>query len=247
MPDAALVAAIRALLVASPFHGEGHRKVSARLRFAGIRTSKRRVLRLMREHHLLAPSRVGRPHGPRAHEGTIRTERVDAMWGTDLTSIMTGEGQASIFVTVDHASTECLGIHAARRATRFEALEPLRQGVRFAFGTFGQGSAGGLKLRHDHGSQFVADDFQRKLAFLGIASSPAFVREPEGNGCVERFIRTLKENLLWVRRFATIDELRQALHRFKDTYNHTWIVGRHGYQTPAAVRAAQLAPLPAAA
>jgi transposase InsO family protein len=247
MPDEALVEAIRALVAASPFHGEGYRKIWARLRFAGVRTSKRRVLRLTREHGLQAPGRVGRPHGPRAHDGTIRTERVDAMWGTDLTSTLTGEGQASIFVTVDHASTECLGIHAARRATRFEALEPLRQAVRFAFGTFGQGSAGGLKLRHDHGSQFVADDFQRELAFLGIASSPAFVREPEGNGCVERFIRTLKENLLWVRRFATIDELRQALHRFKDTYNHTWIVERHGYQTPAAVRAAQLAPLPVAA
>ena len=73
------------------------------------------------------------------------------------------------------------------------------------------------------------------------------MREPEGNGCVERFIRTLKENLLWVRRFATIDELRQALHSFKDTYNRTWIVERHGYQTPAAVRATQIAPLPAAA
>ena len=247
MPDEALVEAIRALLAASPFHGEGYRKIWARLRFAGVRTARRRVLRLTREHGLQAPGRVGRPHGPRAHDGTIRTERVDDRWGTDLPSTLTGEGQASIFVTVDHASTECLGIHAARRATRFEALEPLRQAVRFAFGTFGQGSADGLKLRHDHGSQFVADDFQRELAFLGIASSPAFVREPEGNGCVERFIRTLKENLLWVRRFATIDELRQALHRFKDIYNHTWIVERHGYQTPAAIRAAQLAPLPAAA
>ena len=71
--------------------------------------------------------------------------------GHDLTSTMTGEGQASIFVTVDHASTECLGIHAAMRATRFEALEPLRQAVRFAFGAFAQGIADGLKLRHDHG------------------------------------------------------------------------------------------------
>jgi putative transposase len=247
MPDEALVAAIRKLLAASPFHGEGHRKVWARLRFAGIRTSRRRVLRLMREHDLLAPSRVGRPHGPKAHDGTIRTERVDDMWGTDLTSTMTGEGQASIFVTVDHASTECLGIHAARRATRFEALEPLRQGVRACFGAFAKGVAGGLKLRHDHGSQFVADDYQRELAFLGIESSPAFVREPEGNGCVERFIRTLKENLLWVHRFDTIEDLRLALQRFKETYNRTWIVERHGYQTPAAIRAAQLAPLPAAA
>jgi hypothetical protein len=58
MADAALVGAIRELLVASPFHGEGHRKIWARLRFARIRTSKRRVLRLMREHGLLAPGRV---------------------------------------------------------------------------------------------------------------------------------------------------------------------------------------------
>jgi putative transposase len=132
-------------------------------------------------------------------------------------------------------------------ATRFEALEPLRQAVRACFGAFGAGVAGGLDLRHDHGSQFVADDYQGELAFLGIKSSPAFVREPEGNGCVERFIRTLKENLLWVRRFETIEELRLALHAFRTTYNQTWIVQRHGYQTPAAVRAAQLAPLPAAA
>ncbi len=247
MPDAALVAAIRELLAASLFHGEGYRKIWARLRFAGVRTSKRRVLRLMREHDLLAPGRVGRPHGPKAHDGTIRTERVDEMWGTDLTSTLTGEGQASIFVTVDHGSTECLGIHAARRATRFEALEPLRQAVRFVFGAFGEGIADGLKLRHDHGSQFVADDYQCELAFLGIASSPAFVREPEGNGCVERFIRTLKENLLWLRRFDTIEDLRLALLEFQRTYNQTWIVERHGYQTPAAVRAAQLAPLPLAA
>lgn len=240
MPDHELVNAIEELLAQGPFHGEGYRKLWARLRFAGIRTSKRRVLRLTREHALQAPGRVGRPHGPRAHEGTIRTTRVDAMWGSDLTSTLTAEGQASIFVAVDHCSTECIGIHAARRATRFEALEPIRQGVRACFGTFAEGVADGLALRHDHGSQYVADDFQTELAFLGIEPSPAFVREPEGNGCAERFIRTLKENLLWVRRFATVEDLRQALHAFKDTYNRTWIVERHGYRTPAQVRADQL-------
>jgi putative transposase len=246
MPDDELVDAIRGLLVHAPFHGEGYRKIWARLRFAGIRTSKRRVLRLTSEHGLQAPGRVGRPRGPKAHDGTIRTVQVDRMWGSDLTSTMTGEGQASIFVTVDHCSAECIGIHAARQATRFEALEPIRQGVRACFGGFAEGVAAGLELRHDHGSQFVADDFQRELAFLGIAPSPAFVREPEGNGCAERFIRTLKENLLWVRRFETIEELRQALQTFKDTYNRTWIIERHGYRTPAQVRADQLG-LPQAA
>ena len=178
MPDEALVEAIRALLAASPFHGEGYRKIWARLRFAGVRTSKRRVLRLTREHGLQAPGRVGRPHGPRAHDGTIRTGRVDQMWGTDLTATLTGEGQASIFVTVDHASTECLGIHAARRATRFEALEPLRQGVRACFGAFAEGIASGLKLRHDHGSQFVADDYQREIASSASRARPPSCASP---------------------------------------------------------------------
>lgn len=49
-PDPELTTEIRAVLAASPFHGEGHRKVWARLRVKGIRTSLRRVLRLMREH-----------------------------------------------------------------------------------------------------------------------------------------------------------------------------------------------------
>ena len=198
MTDAALTAAIRAVLAASPFHGEGHRKVWARLRHAGTRTSLRRVLRLMRENDLLAPSRLGSPRGPRAHDGTIIPETVDTMWGTDLTATFTGEGQAAVFIAVDHCSAECVGIHAHARATRFEALEPIRQGVRRHFGGFAAAVARGLTLRHDHGSQYMSDHFQKEIAFLGIESSPAFVRAPEGNGCAERFIRTLKENLLWV-------------------------------------------------
>jgi len=180
MTDEELVEAIRQLLTDSPFHGEGYRKLWARLRFAGLRTSRRRVLRLMREHGLLAPQRAGRPRGSRAHEGRITTDQVDLMWGTDLTSVMTGEGQAAMFVTVDHCSAECVGIHASRSADRFEALEPVRQAVRERFGAFAKDTARGLALRHDHGSQYVSHHFQSEIRFLGIESSPAFIREPEG-------------------------------------------------------------------
>src|SRR5215216_1744005 len=79
---------------------------------------KRRVLRLMRENNLLAPSRVGTPRGPRTHDGTIIPETVDTMWGTDLTTTVTGEGQVAVFIAVDHCSAECVGIHAAHHATR---------------------------------------------------------------------------------------------------------------------------------
>jgi putative transposase len=247
MPDAALLAAIRAVLAASPFHGEGHRKVWARLRAGGTRTSLRRVLRLMRENELLAPTRVGSARGPRAHDGTIIPDTVDAIWGTDLTATWTEEGPAAVFIAVDHASADCVGIHAAPRATRFEALEPIRQGVRRHFGGMARDSARGLAVRHDHGSQYMSDHFQKELVFLGIESSPAFVRSPEGNGCAERFIRTLKENLLWVRTFKTVEELRQALLAFRETYNTTWLIERHGFLSPAEYRRRQLQPLAHAA
>ena len=247
MADEDLAVGIRRLLTESPFHGEGHRKLWARLRFVGVRTSRRRVLRLMREHGLLAHQRAGRPHGPRAHDGTITTERVDTMWGTDMTSVMTGEGQTAVFIVVDHCSAECLGIHASRSADRFEALEPVKQAVRRCHGGFGKDVAAGIQLRHDHGSQYISHDFQKEIRFLGIASSPAFVREPEGNGCAERIIRTLKENLLWLQRFETVEELWLARQRFRETYNRSWIIERHGYKTPAQVRAAQLDQVPMAA
>ncbi len=84
----------------------------------------------------------------------------------------------------------------------------------------------------------MRDLFQTELRFLGITSSPAFVREPEGNGCAERFIRTLKEQLLWIERFATIEALRLALLAFQDRYNREWLIERHGHRSPAAVRTA---------
>ena len=78
----------------------------------------------------------------------------------------------------------------------------------------------------------MSDDFQSEIAFLGIEASPSFVRQPEGNGVAERFIRTLKENLLWVQRFETIEELRLALLEFADCYNTHWLLARHGHRTP---------------
>jgi transposase InsO family protein len=202
----------------------------------------------MRENGLLAFQRKGNPHGPRAHDGTIRTATVDEVWGTDMTTTLTAlEGNASIFFAVDHCSFECVGIHAARPGTRFEALEPIRQGVRHSFGAFGPKVAQGVTLRHDHGSQFVSDVFQDEVAFLGITSSPSYVREPQGNGIAERFVRILKENLLWVRHFDTVEELRLALLKFKETYNREWIVERHRYKTPAQVRKEQTAPASEAA
>ena len=114
-------------------------------------------------------------------------------------------------------------------------------GVRDYCGGFRAGAAAGIRNRHDHGSQYLSDDYQAEIAFLGMQSSPSFVRQPECNGCVERFIRTLKEQLLWVRTFRRLEELRQALQEFRERYNRCWIVERLGYLTPQQARQQLLA------
>ena len=134
----------------------------------------------MRAHDLQAPHRVGQAHGPKAHDGTITTETPDVMWGTDMTATVTvGEGAACVFVAVDHCTTECIGLHAAKRGTRVEALESIRHGVRERFGGIGDGAVRGLRLRHDHGSNYLADDFQQEIAFFGIESSRASCESPK--------------------------------------------------------------------
>jgi len=242
IPDERVLDAIRTALVETPWVGEGYRKVWAALRAGSVRVSKGRVLTLMRSHNLLAPQRAGNAHGPAAHDGTIITELPDQMWGIDATTTLTRyEGAISVFVMVDHATAECTGLHAARRGTRLEAIETLKQGVHEVYGAYSAGIADGLAMRHDHGSPFVSELFQSELSFLGIFSSPAYVREPEGNGCAERFIRTLKEQLLWLQRFDGLDDLQSALAAFKQRYNHHWRIERHGYLSPAEQRTRLLA------
>lgn len=236
--DDEVIAAMREVVSASPFTGEGHRKIRRLLKARhGVRVGRPRCLRLMREADLQPAPVARRVLGPRSHDGRITTDRPNEMWGTDATGTQTvDEGQVTVFVAVDHGTMECVGIHAAKYATRFEALEPIRQGVRRSFGGYGKGVASGLVLRHDHGSQFVSRDFQKEIRFLGLKSSPSFVRSPEGNGCAERFIRTLKEQLLWTRWFQNTEELLEALHEWARTYNDHWLVERYDHRSPNEVR-----------
>jgi putative transposase len=95
---------------------------------------------------------------------------------------------------------------------------------------------------YDWGPQYRSAHFTGSLAWLGIADSPAFLGEPETNGCAERWIRTLKEQCLWPTLYDTIDELRQAISGFVDRYNRSWLIQRHGHRTPKeAYQAAQSA------
>lgn len=167
--------------------------------------------------------------------------------GIDATASFTPHGgRVSILATLGHCSAYFLGIHVAKRGMRLEALDAVGRAVREQFSRFSRDSALSVGLHHDHGSQFMSDDFQREIRFLGMESSPAFVREPEGNGCIERFFRTLKDQLLWVRHFETVEELAEALEQFRKRYNEQWLVERLHFQSPRQAHQALLALEPAA-
>jgi putative transposase len=235
--DEALLDAIRVDLETSPFVGEGHRKVWARLKFGqGVRVSRKRVLRLMREHNLLSPHR--RPQGdPVKHDGTICTDEPNVMWGTDATKVFTAEeGYVWVFSAVEHWNAECMGVHVCKKGDRMAALEPIAQGVLSQFGSVERGVVRGLALRMDHGSQYTSDHFQNQIKSWGIAPSFAFLSEPETNGVAERFNRTLKEQAIYGRIFRGVEDVRAAVIAFVENYNSEWRIEKNGFRTPHEMR-----------
>jgi len=88
---------------------------------------------------------------------------------------------------------------------------------------------------------FRSHHYQAEIDHLAIARSPAYHYEPETNGCVEKFIQTLKEQVLWIERFETLDQLRAAVREFVRTYNRDWLIERHGYRSPLEAREQLLA------
>ncbi len=110
----------------SPFVGEGHRKIRARLALRGIHTSGKRVLRLTRGAGLLAPTPQVRKRSKRLHDAKITVEVPDTLWATDATEGHTRhDGRCAVFAIIDHASGEAW-VDAAARMDRWAAADLLR-------------------------------------------------------------------------------------------------------------------------
>ncbi len=220
----------------SAFVGEGRCRVGARLRLRGLRTSQRRVLRLIREAGLLAPIRGRRMLGPRTHYGTITTERPDVSWGIDASEMWTlDDGLVTVFAAVDHRTAECVGIHAAMCGTCFETLEPLRQGLRCHFGDYAANC----------GTTTAASSPPRtsSRSWLSYAWSPArpSCACPSAMDAAGAASAPPKKQLPWVRSLRNAEELRLALLEWIELYNERWLIKHHGHRSPAAVRRERLA------
>ncbi len=125
----------------------------------------------------------------------------------------------------------------AKCGDRRAPLKPIYRGVRASYGGYRAKIALSLGLRMDRGWLYTADQSLGEPRWLGIQRSPRYVREPECNGVMERWIGTLIEEVLYLHDFATLEEARQVIGEFVERYNQAWLLERHGYRTPAELRA----------
>lgn len=236
LEDQKLLEEIKTEINNSPFKGEGHRKIHARLKRKKVRTGRNRVLKLMKENKLLSPHRRGYKT-PNLHEGKITTDAPNIMWGSDGTKVKTVEdGWVWVFSVAEHWNSECLGWHVCKKGDRFAALEPVTQAVKKIYGALSKGVVSGLKLRIDNGSQYTSDYFREQLSYWGVEESFGLVKQPETNGVAERFHRTLKEQIVEGKIFQNQEELREAVRQFVTIYNEEWLVAKRDYQSPLEAR-----------
>ena len=219
-----------------PFFQVGYKKLHLYLRKDGIRVGKERIRRIMSEKdQLLSPP--GGTGSARKHDGRLIEDEPNKTWATDGKKFYTKkEGWCWFFGTIDHFNSEILAWNINESGTRFEAMRRVADAVEKVFGSFGAMVAEGLRLRTDCGSQYKSKYFRKEASYAGIEMSYTFARSPESNGIIERFHRTLEEQVFSVNQFANLEEARAAIAKFIHDYNTQWILHRSGGKSPLEMR-----------
>ncbi len=224
-----LVQRIREIKVEHPFWG--YRRVWAYLRYVdGLIVNKKRVYRLMREYNLtvkpnprLIAKRVSERPKP-------RPDRPKQWWGIDMTKVMTESGWVYVVLVLDWYTKKIVGHYSGRQARIAEWLEALEKGLNREFPGGVRGH--GLKLMSDNGSQPTSLSFMKACSNLEVQQVFTSYNNPKGNADTERMIRTMKEELFWLREWDSERELSCELDTWVDYYNRSYLHSAHGYRTP---------------
>jgi putative transposase len=231
--NAPLLARIQALKADHPFWG--YRRIWAQLRFGEeLRVNKKRVLRLMREHHLLVQSNRRLKASRTPTRSKPRPAVPNQWWGIDMTKVMVEPaGWVYLVIVLDWYTKKIVGHYTGLQATTSHWLAALDMAVQRQFP---HGSRDhGLHLMSDNGCQPTAVAFLKGTATLGITQAFTSYNNPKGNADTERLMRTLKEELLWLREWTSPLELEQAVVTWIEWYNTRYWHSALGYRTPCQV------------
>jgi putative transposase len=227
----ALLRRVQALKAEHPFWG--YRRIWAYLRFVEQwPVNKKRVLRLMREHHLLVlPNRKLKAKRTPTRSKPKAT-KPNEWWGIDMTKVLVeGFGWVYIVVVLDWYTKELVGYYAGRPCTSRHWLEALDMAVNRQCPNGARGQ--GISLMSDNGCQPTSLAFMQACHTLGIHQVFTSYNNPKGNAETERMMRTLKEECLWLTEWSSPSELIRALEAWVDYYNSHYLHSALGYKTPS--------------
>jgi transposase InsO family protein len=210
----------------------GYRRVWAWLRYRlGVVVNQKRVRRLMKEHGLLVPQTIHKAKRTPTRSKP-RANRPRQFWGIDMTKfLIDGLGWVYLVIVLDWYTKKLVGWDLALRSKTAEWQRALDMGLNHEFpnGVRGQG----LKLVSDNGSQPTSVAFMRTAAALDIQQVFTSYNNPKGNADTERMIQTIKQELIWVNDFASLEEARAKFdHWVTVDYNRLYLHSRLGLRSP---------------
>jgi putative transposase len=228
--DADLVPCIQALKAEHPFWG--YRRIWAHLRFVQQRAvNKKRVLRLMREQHLLVPPHLRLKAKRTPTRSKPKPTKPNEWWGIDMTKILVeGFGWVYMVVVLDWYTKKVVGYYAGVPCTAKYGLAALDMAVNHQFPEGARGM--GVSLMSDNGCQPTSLAFMEACRSLEIHQAFTSYSNPKGNADTERFIRTLKEECLGLREWTCPFALITALDLWVATYNDQYLHSALGYKSP---------------
>jgi len=231
--DKSLLKQIRVLKAEHPFWG--YRRIWAYLRFvAGLSVNKKRVYRLLKENNLLVGRNIHLLAKRVSHTRKPRPEHINQWWGIDMTKVLTASGWAYVVLVVDWYSKKVVGHYCGEQSKAWHWLAALNKSVNRQFPGGIREMEIELNLMSDNGSQPTSRSFMETCAGLGIKQAFTAYNNPKGNADTERMMRTLKEELCWLREWKSVDVLKAALDTFVENFNDSYLHSALGYKTPNA-------------
>lgn len=151
-----------------------------------------------------------------------------------MTKVMTRDGWAYVVLVLDWYSKKVVGHYCGEQSKSWHWLTALNKAVMRQFPKGIREMETELNLMSDNGSQPTSRSFMETCAGLGVKQAFTAYNNPKGNADTERMMRTLKEELCWLREWSSAAELKTALDKFVEDFNDGYLHSALGYKAPSA-------------